>query len=1144
MDAAQVSPRPVLYIGGQLRSNSQTSERELKYVGVATCNQDIFETESRGVSPFAVNTVLTSFSEPSTFVVVEGVAGSGKTMMTRSMLSELSSLFTQIVLIVLDSNEGKVVKTFDDIANTVCMPASQLQNELENGGETVLFILDGFDEFVNVGQWEATIVSRILSRDMFPQCAILLLSRSSGLHHLWDNTKISHHFLVNGVSKDDLFATKRGDISVLCNQYPVMNDVCRIPLIDQVVFEFFEHQKKPGPDNVTFTDVCMHIINSVIERELKRIGHPFSGHIDLFSLPSEDLHESFVCLCKFAFHSLINEGNLLTIEEEEMFLSSFSLSSAFFLNGGNTFGLVERCGGKSAFSKQHAFRFIHPLMQEFLAGLYLQFQPPLDQLDLIYHHGPQLLQSHFYWLLSFFGSSWRKQADFNPTKLMLTTLLEFLNSILEIQKYALTLLLCIAETKDNDIWRKVISKLGGDFRLQVSSEDISQHKWLIATMVSHSNVLEWNIHASDFSIAAELEPYIGVRLNHIPNPSMDRSILELSPKLSIEAAARQQRGVEVFAQFVDKETALLNLYQCRAIREILQRALAMFADKVNLKGDASNPAYVSFLSCYCFQEKLENNLVFDPNIPFHFLDVTSKRTLAKLQEEHGVHLTAAHDGKAIELVILLKPCVRRVTLNFRSREYCIVLMSEELAQTEVGKGAIACMAADLDIVNEDLHTCTEEIVLGTTSEMVRPPLPLPPHSEQNVRASTVLPPIVVASGRIPTKGYELSQDEQIHQPPQRSDPHGSNEHIAGDGSPPGSGSLHFNRCHPITSEHHPLTTATTPSAQSRSNIQPGAILFSSVPQFSTDLVYPLPDETHQLRQGGNGQIYSGTVGSMNVVYKKTNYRSREFSIITKVKHKNIVPLLAFMYGEENPAHRRRHFCYHIMPQQTGDCARMLTDKKELTIKELHKKHGNNIRKMGIIRGNLKYLLKQVLQGLRYLHSLYIAHRDIKGSNILLKFHCACTNPLECGCDTKYQVCICDFDAAVELDKSERIPRTLIASKSASQSSHVQYTCVPVGTNGFRSPECSMLTVSNSSEAFSPPINTRCDVWSLGILTTRMLVGATGPSTQRQMALLLLFYHRQRYMPEGLHKPGYLVVDKIITDALLNVSHHYFLAIPL
>ena len=111
---------------------------------------------------------------------------------------------------------------------------------------------------------------------------------------------------------------------------------------------------------------------------------------------------------------------------------------------------------------------------------------------------------------------------------------------------------------------------------------------------------------------------------------------------------------------------------------------------IKLKGDASNPAYVSFLSCECFKKKLQDNVLFDPCVPYHFLEVTSKKTLKRIQEKNKVHL-ATHGGKAMELVILLKPYLRRVTLTIphTSEKHCIVFMSEELVQKVVGEGAIS-----------------------------------------------------------------------------------------------------------------------------------------------------------------------------------------------------------------------------------------------------------------------------------------------------------------------------------------------------------------------------------------------------------------------------------------------------------------------
>jgi hypothetical protein len=114
---------------------------------------------------------------------------------------------------------------------------------------------------------------------------------------------------------------------------------------------------------------------------------------------------------------------------------------------------------------------------------------------------------------------------------------------------------------------------------------------------------------------------------------MEQSILILSPRVSycIEVSSKWQRDAERFTDLPNKTAQVMNQFQCQA--------------KMRLKGDSSNPEYVSFLSCECFQKNLEKNLKFDPPLPSHFLPVNSAKILRKLQEEHRVHL-ASHGGKA------------------------------------------------------------------------------------------------------------------------------------------------------------------------------------------------------------------------------------------------------------------------------------------------------------------------------------------------------------------------------------------------------------------------------------------------------------------------------------------------------------------
>ena len=85
--------------------------------------------------------------------------------------------------------------------------------------------------------------------------------------------------------------------------------------------------------------------------------------------------------------------------------------------------------------------------------------------------------------------------------------------------------------------------------------------------------------------------------------------------------------------------------------------------------------------------------------------------------------------------------------------------------------------------------------------------------------------------------------------------------------------------------------------------------------FVKEQIYSLPSEEHLVRRGGNGQIFSVEYSGYNLVAKKTHFRSREFAIMQQVKHANVLPLLALMVGEA--AHRRRFYCYHMLPKMSG-----------------------------------------------------------------------------------------------------------------------------------------------------------------------------------------------------------------------------------
>ncbi|KAA6368636.1 MAG: putative calcium/calmodulin-dependent protein kinase [Streblomastix strix] len=115
---------------------------------------------------------------------------------------------------------------------------------------------------------------------------------------------------------------------------------------------------------------------------------------------------------------------------------------------------------------------------------------------------------------------------------------------------------------------------------------------------------------------------------------------------------------------------------------------------------------------------------------------------------------------------------------------------------------------------------------------------------------------------------------------------------------------------------------------------------------------------------------------------------------------------------------------------------------------------------------VRVIMKQILQGLIYIHSKGIVHRDIKGANILMH------NPLNTG---RIIMKIADFGVVKILTEAQRSALMSVA-----------------GTSAFMSPE---LLLGNDNELKTA--DAKVDVWSFGILIYQ-IVTHTFPFNPKQI----------------------------------------------
>ena len=947
-------------------------------------------------------------------ILVSGSSGTGKSTLktqlsdqfqSRSMTFSHMMIFNELEQQFTKLEDNKVIKTSqEDITAT--------------DGLHCLVIFECSSDFMDKVSKDE-MVKKILERKMLPKSTVLCICAPSQVEQIKSITKINHHFILEGFTKSGVEKylqshNPHSDEILSYLQHNQLEALCTNPLICTKIVEIFQGRRFEEPK--TLTDFLCKLVSALVfhyidPEEKASIGS--SSQLSLECLP-ESVGAAFDGVCLLAYKHMLYGHKCANRYDSRHFLSTFSLKlPGISLNEMYRLGLVD-----ASTHSEHVYDFVDSVIIEFLAAFYLHKQLPLNQIAVLYQKTSSLLSTPYKrWLQLFFGlvgGDYSKHVTlFNPTKLMLNTVIDVLVHSLELNydaRYRYTLINCIYENQEKSLFRKLASKHPAVLSFSVDVSEFDKCVQPVSTLLNKSGCAEWKVStASKNKWVIDKIKVISRNLVILINLNIDNSeIITFSPNRSSSGVEKMYRDGDRSHQTLSEvdKAEKLNHFSCRAVREILQRVLTLYSP-VKIKGDASNVSYVSFLTCACFKESFLTNTELFPLQPIHFLP-GPKKDLAKVPRESLTptdrHNLEQHNGESMEVVIMLRPIVQKLEgiVPATNEKFSLFFSHGPLEFSQ--ESSSGSDASELVSVER----CFDKYEInGPHTEQILPPLPVVQKTiygrSQTAYPKPFLPPVQVP--RVEPVLPVISEDSVL---PAIGENASNNIEIGSRGN---SNSTTFNplvmtqlqvasqvpfaSSQGLVSEHSRIrlsqahaivATSVQPSqvhniheqavgvaqqvhqavpSRRQTALRPGTVLFTSIPEkIPSDRIMSLPLQRTLIRRGGNGSIYSENIGGTALACKKTSYRSKEYAIISKIRHKNIIPLLAYVWGEEHAENRRRYYVYHYLPKLSGDLARLVTDKEELSLYEFHKDHQyTDFKAMGVAVGNVKYTLSQVLMSI-------------------------------------------------------------------------------------------------------------------------------------------------------------------------------------
>ena len=333
-------------------------------------------------------------SKESTFILVEGAPGIGKTVLLKEIAykwanRELLQKFELVLLVYLRDPSLQRIGSINDLLQLFCKGdknATQIVNAcaqylFDNGGKTLTLLLDGYDEYPRDLQ-ETSLIADILKRQVLPLCGLVVSSRPHASQHLHKQAAIRVDILGFTETEQELYIKqalpdqphKVEELTQYLHQHPSVDSICFNPF--NMVVLLYLYKLGILPNNST--ELYHHFICSTICRHLSKFGNLTNEITDLTNLP-EPYNRIIQQLSKLSLEALNNNKLTFTLDE-----ITAACPDIIAIPGAiNGFGLLQAVQHFGLYAKTMTLNFIHFTIQEFLAAHYISHLPPNEELKVI-----------------------------------------------------------------------------------------------------------------------------------------------------------------------------------------------------------------------------------------------------------------------------------------------------------------------------------------------------------------------------------------------------------------------------------------------------------------------------------------------------------------------------------------------------------------------------------------------------------------------------------------------------------------------------------------------------------------------------------------------------------------------------------------